>query len=103
MWSFLNGIELLLIGSFILGFLTKNLGGLFKALDTFFKSAEPSLADWSDGETRQPIDPPKTSPTQNQQLISLLTEGGYLKDGKVDAVAIDRAIQTPPTGNPSVL
>jgi hypothetical protein len=102
MWSFLNGIELLLTASFILGFLTKNLGGLFQSLDTFFKSAEPSLADWSDGETSQAIDPPKASLTKNQQLISLLTEGGYLKDGKVDAAAIDRAIQIPPTGNPTV-
>jgi hypothetical protein len=91
MWSFLKSIELLLMVSFILGFLAKGLSGVFKSLETFLKAAEPSLAGL--GENMSEASKPAAD--QNQQLITLLKEGGYLKDGKVDAAAIDRAIAPP--------
>lgn len=91
MWSFLKGIELLLIVSFILGFLAKGLSGVFKSLETFLKAAEPSLA----GLGEPMVETAEAPATKNQQLITLLKEGGYLKDGKVDAAAIDRAIAPP--------
>jgi hypothetical protein len=69
MWLFLKEVELLVIVAFILGFLAKDLGRVFKSLETFFKEAEPSLADWSDGETtaaiEQPIVTPPASPPIN--------------------------------------
>jgi hypothetical protein len=98
MWSFLKGVELLLIVSFILGFLAKGLSGVFKSLETFLKSAEPSLAGLGESIGESADTKPKPLAEQNQQLttlIKLLKEGGYLKDGKVDAAAIDRAISPP--------
>jgi hypothetical protein len=69
MWLFLKEVELLVIVAFILGFLAKDLGRVFKSLETFFKEAEPSLADWSDGENssaiEQPIVTPPASPPIN--------------------------------------
>jgi hypothetical protein len=63
MWLLLKDIELLIIAAFILGFLAKDLGRVFKSLETFFKAAEPTL-NWSDGDTIAPIDPPiASSPT----------------------------------------
>ena len=61
MWLFLKEIELLVIVAFILGFLSKDVGRVFKSLETFFKEAEPSL-NWSDGETVSAIDPPIATP-----------------------------------------
>lgn len=65
MWLFLKEIELLVIVAFILGFLWKDLGRVFKSLETFFKEAEPSLANWSDGETDVAIEPPIVTPPTN--------------------------------------
>lgn len=70
MWLFLKEIELLVIVAFILGFLAKDLGRVFKSLETFFKEAEPTLADWSDGKTVAAIEspiatPPTSNPTTN--------------------------------------
>ncbi len=65
MWLFLKDIELLVIVAFILGFLWKDLGRVFKSLETFFKEAEPSLADWSDGEAVGAIEQPIATPPPN--------------------------------------
>ncbi len=93
MWTFLKTIELLFILSFILGFLAKGMGEVFKSLEAFLKAAEPTLAGMGETELN-PVSSLESSIDSKPDLISLLQEGGYIKDGKVDAVAIDQAIQT---------
>jgi hypothetical protein len=103
MWSFLKTIEFLFVAAFILGFLAKGLGGIFKAVQTFLKAAEPTLRMDDKDESAEAKEPAKTNPEANPnpiaepslELIHLLEASGYVKDGKLDVTALEQAIAPP--------